>query len=262
MQVFRGFHHAALAPACALTIGNFDGVHRGHQAMLALLRSEAQHRGVPATVLTFEPHPRDYFAKLAGKPEIAPARIATQRGRGLRGDPPFTGVLYASRGNTRRGVRGVSSEPSAPTPSGAPGSKPVDRAAGPVTGAVSRAVSGVAVSRAPGAAVSRTVSGSVPGAVGPVGRVVPAQAQASAVARRATRCIAAVVVWRCEEAIRNRAPDDSQEGLSQNGYGIMLLTVTCGATRHKRKRAPRGAKHQRDEGSHHSCPASSAAAPG
>ncbi len=79
MQVFRGFHHAALAPACALTIGNFDGVHRGHQAMLALLRNEAQHRGVPSTVLTFEPHPRDYFAQLAGKPEIAPARIATLR---------------------------------------------------------------------------------------------------------------------------------------------------------------------------------------
>jgi riboflavin kinase/FMN adenylyltransferase len=79
MQVFRGFNHAALAPACAVTIGNFDGVHRGHQAMLALLRSEAQHRGVPAAVLTFEPHPRDYFAKLAGKPESAPARIATLR---------------------------------------------------------------------------------------------------------------------------------------------------------------------------------------
>lgn len=47
--------------------------------MLALLRSEAQHRGVPSTVLTFEPHPRDYFAQLAGKPEIAPARIATLR---------------------------------------------------------------------------------------------------------------------------------------------------------------------------------------
>lgn len=79
MQVFRGFHHEALAPACALTIGNFDGVHRGHQAMLALLRSEAQHRGLPASVLTFEPHPRDYFAELAGKPELAPARIATLR---------------------------------------------------------------------------------------------------------------------------------------------------------------------------------------
>ena len=47
--------------------------------MLALLRSEAQHRGVPSTVLTFEPHPRDYFAQLAGKPEIAPSRIATLR---------------------------------------------------------------------------------------------------------------------------------------------------------------------------------------
>ena len=79
MQIFRGFHHAALAPACALTIGNFDGVHRGHQAMLALLRNEAQHRGLPATVLTFEPHPRDYFAALTGKPELAPARIATLR---------------------------------------------------------------------------------------------------------------------------------------------------------------------------------------
>lgn len=79
MQVFRGIHHPGIASACALTIGNFDGVHRGHQAMLALLRSEAEHRGLPASVLTFEPHPRDYFARKAGKPESAPARIATLR---------------------------------------------------------------------------------------------------------------------------------------------------------------------------------------
>ena len=79
MQVFRGFHHPGIAPACALTIGNFDGVHRGHQAMLALLVSEAQHRGLPACAMTFEPHPRDYFAQLAAKPELAPARIATLR---------------------------------------------------------------------------------------------------------------------------------------------------------------------------------------
>ncbi len=79
MKVFRGFHHPELAPACALTIGNFDGVHRGHQAMLALLRSEAAHRGVPSCVMTFEPHPRDYFAKALNKPELAPARIATLR---------------------------------------------------------------------------------------------------------------------------------------------------------------------------------------
>ena len=79
MRVFRGTHHPGIAAACALTIGNFDGVHRGHQAMLALLRSEAQHRGLPSCVLTFEPHPRDYFATASGKPASAPARIATLR---------------------------------------------------------------------------------------------------------------------------------------------------------------------------------------
>ncbi len=79
MQVFRGFRHPGLAPQCALTIGNFDGVHRGHQAMLALLTNEARHRGLASCVMTFEPHPRDYFAGLAGKPESAPRRIATLR---------------------------------------------------------------------------------------------------------------------------------------------------------------------------------------
>jgi riboflavin kinase/FMN adenylyltransferase len=79
MQVFRGFNHPALAQYCALTVGNFDGVHRGHQAMLALLRSEAQQRGVPSCVLTFEPHPRDYFAKLVRQPDLAPARVGTFR---------------------------------------------------------------------------------------------------------------------------------------------------------------------------------------
>ncbi len=79
MRVFLGLSHPALAPACALTIGNFDGVHRGHQAMLALLRNEARHRGIPASVLTFEPHPRDFFARRAGRPESAPARVATLR---------------------------------------------------------------------------------------------------------------------------------------------------------------------------------------
>ena len=79
MRVFRGFHHPGIAPACALTIGNFDGVHRGHQAMLALLQSEARHRSLPTCVLTFEPHPRDFFAARLGKPELAPARIAPLR---------------------------------------------------------------------------------------------------------------------------------------------------------------------------------------
>ncbi len=79
MRVYRGFKHPGIAPACALTIGNFDGVHRGHQAMLALLTSEARHRDLPSCVLTFEPHPRDFFARAAGTPDKAPARIANLR---------------------------------------------------------------------------------------------------------------------------------------------------------------------------------------
>ena len=79
MRIYRGFHHPKLAQACALTIGNFDGVHRGHQAMLALLNSEARHRGVPSCVMTFEPHPRDFFAALHQQPDLAPTRIATLR---------------------------------------------------------------------------------------------------------------------------------------------------------------------------------------
>ena len=80
MRVFRGFHHTGpVARGRALTIGNFDGVHRGHQAMLALLTNEARHRGLPSCVLTFEPNPRDFFARRAGRPEAAPARIATLR---------------------------------------------------------------------------------------------------------------------------------------------------------------------------------------
>jgi riboflavin kinase/FMN adenylyltransferase len=79
MKIFRGLKHSGLAPACALTIGNFDGVHRGHQAMLALLRAEAAQRGICSCVLTFEPHPRDYFAAATGRQQFAPARIGTLR---------------------------------------------------------------------------------------------------------------------------------------------------------------------------------------
>ena len=74
MKIFRGHQHPVLSQPCALTIGNFDGVHRGHQAMLAVLKNEAQHRSLPARVMTFEPHPREYFA-----PQSAPTRISTLR---------------------------------------------------------------------------------------------------------------------------------------------------------------------------------------
>ena len=79
MRIHRRFSLGPSVSGCALTIGNFDGVHRGHQAMLALLANEARHRGVPSCVLSFEPHPRDFFAARSGRPEAAPARITTLR---------------------------------------------------------------------------------------------------------------------------------------------------------------------------------------
>ena len=57
-----------------LTIGNFDGVHRGHQALLADLTARAEAEGVPAAVMTFEPHPREFFAR-----EQRPTRLTSLR---------------------------------------------------------------------------------------------------------------------------------------------------------------------------------------
>jgi len=75
MQLVRGLHN--LRPqhrGCAVTIGNFDGVHRGHQAILARLRERARELGVPSCVVIFEPQPREYFS-----PQTAPARLARLR---------------------------------------------------------------------------------------------------------------------------------------------------------------------------------------
>jgi riboflavin kinase/FMN adenylyltransferase len=58
----------------AWSIGNFDGVHRGHREMLRRVGVQARQLGVPACALTFEPHPREFFA-----PDKAPARIARLR---------------------------------------------------------------------------------------------------------------------------------------------------------------------------------------
>jgi riboflavin kinase/FMN adenylyltransferase len=79
MKVFRGLPNAAARAPCALTIGNFDGVHRGHQALLARVREAATRLKLDAAVMTFEPHPREFFAQLSGVPERAPARLANLR---------------------------------------------------------------------------------------------------------------------------------------------------------------------------------------
>jgi len=69
--------HGSLPPArgrCALTIGNFDGVHRGHRALIDRVVAKARELNVTSCVLTFEPHPREFFAPVA-----APARLTRLR---------------------------------------------------------------------------------------------------------------------------------------------------------------------------------------
>lgn len=62
-----------------IAIGNFDGVHRGHRALLARVADAAARLGVDSAVMTFEPHPREYFAHLSGDESRAPLRIANLR---------------------------------------------------------------------------------------------------------------------------------------------------------------------------------------
>jgi riboflavin kinase / FMN adenylyltransferase len=79
MKVFRGLPNDRARAPCALTIGNFDGVHRGHQALLARVRAAASELDLEAAVMTFEPHPREFFAERAGDLAKAPRRVANLR---------------------------------------------------------------------------------------------------------------------------------------------------------------------------------------
>ena len=75
LELVRGLHN--LRPqhrGCVATIGNYDGVHRGHQHMLEAVRRKANELGVPATVVTFEPTPREFF-----EGATAPARLMRLR---------------------------------------------------------------------------------------------------------------------------------------------------------------------------------------
>ena len=79
-----------------LTIGNFDGVHRGHQALLAQLRAKSEATGLPAAVLTFEPHPREYFAH-----EDRPRRLTSLREKILLLEGQGVDRLYIGRFNQK-----------------------------------------------------------------------------------------------------------------------------------------------------------------
>jgi riboflavin kinase/FMN adenylyltransferase len=73
VQIFRHIPPAQQQP-CALAIGNFDGMHLGHQALLKKLTETAKKLKLTSAVMTFEPHPREFFA-----PETAPARLSSLR---------------------------------------------------------------------------------------------------------------------------------------------------------------------------------------
>ena len=75
MELIRGLHNLRAAHrGCVATIGNFDGVHLGHQAVIGQLAEKAQDLHLPTTVITFEPQPLEYFA-----PEQTPSRLTRLR---------------------------------------------------------------------------------------------------------------------------------------------------------------------------------------
>jgi riboflavin kinase/FMN adenylyltransferase len=104
MRVIRGLHN--LRPehgGSVATIGNFDGVHLGHQAVFRALQAEGHRLGVPATVITFEPQPLEFFA-----PERAPSRLTRLREKlGAMHDAGVERVLILEFG---RHLAGMSAE--------------------------------------------------------------------------------------------------------------------------------------------------------
>lgn len=75
IELVRGLHNLRERHrGCVLTMGKFDGLHRGHQALLQRTADEARRLGVPAVVLSFDPSPREFF-----RPDQALPRISTLR---------------------------------------------------------------------------------------------------------------------------------------------------------------------------------------
>ena len=86
MEIIRGQHNLRdKHRGCVLTIGNFDGVHRGHQALIAKARERAKELGLPLAVLSFEPTPREFFSPdtVAGRVVTFRSRIALLSGQGV-----------------------------------------------------------------------------------------------------------------------------------------------------------------------------------
>ena len=76
MKLIRGIHNltSCKLPSCILTIGNFDGVHKGHEAVIGQLKAQSKRLSLPTAVMIFEPQPVEFFS-----PQNAPPRLARLR---------------------------------------------------------------------------------------------------------------------------------------------------------------------------------------
>ena len=93
MQIYRHIPSRQQQP-CALAIGNFDGMHLGHQALLEKLTATAKALNLTSAVMTFEPHPREFFA-----PDSAPVRLSSLREKLERFADAGVEITYVCRFN-------------------------------------------------------------------------------------------------------------------------------------------------------------------
>lgn len=82
MRILRGYRNLRNLPPSIVTVGNFDGVHRGHQAIIDAVVQQGDANALVPTVVTFEPLPEEYFARTSGVPQMA--RLTTLRMKAKR----------------------------------------------------------------------------------------------------------------------------------------------------------------------------------
>ena len=98
MELIRGMHNLRERHrGCVATIGNYDGVHRGHQHMIAAVCARATELGLPAVVITFEPTPREFFEGAAAPSRLTRLREKLEAGGRPRLIQTVRGVGYALR---------------------------------------------------------------------------------------------------------------------------------------------------------------------
>ena len=74
MQIYRHIPNSGAHPPCVLTIGNYDGIHLGHQKIIKELLIKSEKAQIESSIMIFEPHPREFFT-----PKNAPTRITSLR---------------------------------------------------------------------------------------------------------------------------------------------------------------------------------------